>query len=752
MKKWLIYFITASMISPSSFAQFDDDLPPPPPLPESMTGGTSEPPSIPLRGGSAPARNTAPTPVAKDPQSTKDRLTRAPIEDITNENFPDTIESFDFPNADIQDIVKAMSELTGKNFIIDPGVRGKITIVAPSKITVAEAYKAFLSALAINGFAVIPSGNFLKIRSARNAQRDGIETYSGTYFPNSDQMITKIIHLKHISAELVNRDLRILTSKDGELSPYTPTNSLIVSDYGSNVERIMKIIGQLDVPGFEDQLEVIPVRFAKAKDIAELVNKIVNKGETQRQSGNTFSAGVPRFPRSSSGASGSQGSAYFMVIPDDRTNSLIIVGNKAGIQRVRKLVGQLDFRIKPDENGGVHVYYVKYGEAEKIKDTLSGIAKDAGPKATSGGGAGAGGAPLISATSGVQTQTEIFGGDVKVTADKGTNSLIVVASKQDYEVVLNLLSKIDIPRDQVYVETVIMEMSANDSFNWEISTLQFQSYGKVGFAGMSPTTLNSILSPNDGSGAILGFASSGTTTVNVPNGTGSFTSVTLPSVLSFVNFLKKNANANILSNPQIMALDGQESMIRVGDKVVTSVTETIGNATSQGSKTPTFEDASIKITLKPFISQTSNTIRMEIKGLIKQLGNSPVPKAVADSVQPLAEREFNTTIVVPNGDTAVIGGLMKENDKETVSKVPLLGDIPILGWLFKSRTTSKEKANLMILLTPRIIKSRGDQQQLLGKKMDQRLEYIKKVGGLDPHGKIIDDLTNKNNNNGSTVK
>lgn len=156
-------------------------------------------------------------------------------------------------------------QVTGKNFIINNGLRGKITIMAPSKITVAEAYKAFLSALAINGYAIVPQGKFLKIRSARNAQRDSIETYSGSYYPNSDQMITRIIHLKHISAEAVNRDLRILSSKDGEMSVYTPTNSIILSDYGSNIDRVMKIINQLDVPGFEDQLEVIPVGLPKQK-------------------------------------------------------------------------------------------------------------------------------------------------------------------------------------------------------------------------------------------------------------------------------------------------------------------------------------------------------------------------------------------------------------------------------------------------------------------------------------------------------
>src|SRR6185312_3546214 len=222
----------------SAFAQDDfggdfSSPPPPPPPPAadfngSDSGFTAPPPAPSMNGARGGNAATAANPTssgntAADSSSggaltkiQKEKFESASIEDINDKNFPETIESFDFPNADIQDIVKAISELTGKNFIIDNGLRGKITIVAPSKITVAEAYKAFLSALAINGYAVVPSGSFLKIRSARNAQRDSIETYSGAYYPNSDQMITRIIHLKHISADAVNRDLRILTSKDGE--------------------------------------------------------------------------------------------------------------------------------------------------------------------------------------------------------------------------------------------------------------------------------------------------------------------------------------------------------------------------------------------------------------------------------------------------------------------------------------------------------------------------------------------------------
>lgn len=736
-----------------AWSQFDsqfDDFPPPPSFDESGFNNDQSTPSMPpagnsfnstpsFGGGSSNSNGRDKSSASSGlPKSKKEQLARAGIEDMTNENFGEFIDSFDYPNVEITDIVKAISELTGKNFIVDPGVRGKITILAPSRITVAEAYKAFLSALAINGYAVVPSGNFLKVRSARNAQRDGIETYSGAYYPNSDQMITRVIALKHISADAIKRDLKMLTSKDGEMDVYNATNSLIISDYGSNIDRIMKIINQLDVPGFEDQLEVIPIRFAKAKDIAELVSKIVNKGEANKgQAGGTFSSGVPRFTRSSSGDSRGQGSPYFMVIPDERSNSLVTVGNKAGIARIKTLLKQLDFQIKPDESGGVYVYYVKYGDAEKIAATLGIVAKEASPQKSSGN---SGGSPLmISPMTGVQTGTgAIFGGDVKINADKNTNSLVILASKQDYDVILNLLGKIDIPRDQVYVESIIMEMKATDSMDWQVGYFKFgEGAGKVGFNGMQPDTLAGLLTPQGGSGAILGFGSSDKVTVTPP---GTQTPQTISSLLGFINFLKANTNANILSTPQILAMDNQEAEIEVGDKVVTGQNTTVSaQGMSQGSLI--FEDATIKLKIKPFISPALNSVRLEINSQVQQLSTAKTPPGLVSVSQPLAKRSIKTNIVVPNKDTAVLGGLMKEDDIESIRKIPLLGDIPIIGWLFKSRTMSKEKTNMLVFLTPNIIRNESDSRNMLGKKLNERLDYIKSVGGRDPYGKKVDEIS-----------
>ncbi len=710
--------------------------------------------AAPAAGGAAPGAPTSGPGILTKKQ--QEKFSRTDSEDITNENFPETIESFDFPNADIADIVKAISELTGRNFILDPGVRGKITIIAPSKITVAEAYKMFLSSLAIHGYAIVPSDGYYKIRPSRAAQRDSIETFSSTYYPNSDQMITKIIHLKYISAEEVNRQFRNITTKDGDINAYSPTNSLIISDYGSNIDRIVKIISQLDVPGFEDQIEVVQVRNAKAKDLADLIEKIVNKGQTTKTGGGGISSGfqgaVPRFSRPGSSGAGTgsqQGGSYFLAFPDDRTNSLIVVGNKAGIARVRKLVAQLDFRLNANDSGGVYVYYVKHGDAEKIAAVLTGVAKDAGGDAKKSN-QNQGFLPpsfLNSGPSGGDTKSsaDIFGGDVKITADKNTNSLVVVASKQDYEKVMNLLNRIDIPRDQVFVEAIITEMSASDADSWKVGYYQYGKFGKGGFNTFGAEELAGLASLTGGNGVIIPFASGSQQFTQVtPGASGAAattTPITVPNILGFINFLKKNGKANILSTPRILALDNQEAQIKVVDKVPTSQTSA---ATAAGTTSNiTFEEAGIDLKIKPFISPASETIRMEITQSISQATQATnVPAALANAATVIAKRELKTFLVVRNGDTAVLGGLVRESESDQVQKVPLLGDIPVIGWLFKSSVRQKDKINLMVFLTPKIIRNPSDQKSVLSKVIDERTDFVRNSGGRDPYGKKMDEIRN----------
>ncbi len=659
-------------------------------------------------------------------------------EDITDENFPDIIESFDYPNANIMDVATAISKLTKKNFIIEPGVSGKITIVAPTPVTVAQAWKLFLSALAINSYTIVPTNDgYLKIRKETNAKNDSIETYSGAYFPTSDQLITRIIKLKFIQAEDVKKSLeKFVSKKAGDVESYENTNSLIISGYGSSVERISRIIEELDKPGFEERLEVIPIRHAKAKDIAELIEKIIKDGSADK-------AGANRFAPSRFGqVQGGKIENLKLVAPDERTNSIIVVGNQQGIERINKLIQRLDYPLDPADAGGVYVYYVRHGEAVKIAETLSGIAEES-KKAVEKTNTGKDDKTFTPP----QNQRPIFGGNVVMKADENTNSLIITASKQDFRVVKNLLAKIDIPKDQVFVEAVIMEMEANNQNFWNMNYMKFfkdesgntqntqgEGVARVGFSGGN---IQDLINPTGGKGAILNLGDP-RETIRI-NAGGQL--IEIPSLIALISFLKEKTNANILSTPNILAMDNEESEIEVGEEVPVGGTQ---NFAVQGvsSITPQFKDATILLKIKPFISRDSDVVRMNVEQKIQKVSTRQIQaELLAQSTQSLTKKVLKTNIVLESGQTAVLGGLMEDEDTISESKIPLLGDIPLLGWLFKNSTVRKVKKNLVVFLTPKIIRNIHGHKSILKEKMDERIDWIKEnSGGRDPYGERFNNL------------
>lgn len=663
-------------------------------------------------------------------------FSQANPEDITNENFPKKIKSFDYPNADILEVIKAISKLTGKNFIIDNNIRGKITIIAPSEITVAEAYKAFLSALAINGYTIVPSGRFLKIRPIQEAKKDSIELYPGQYFPDSDELITRIMKLKYINAAEVEKQLRALSSKGGEITSYAPTNSLIITDLGASVERIAGIIEQLDVPGFEEKLVVIPIANANAREIADLIEEIISGGQSSRS---RFSSGVPRFRRSQPAQPTSRGSgaaSYSLVRPDARTNSIIVVGNGAGIARIRQLVKQLDIKLRPEDSGGVYVYYLQHGLAEKVATVLNGLAAESSSRSAAALRNRTRRSGSFNNTAATASQG-VFGGDVKVTADSENNALIITASKQDYEVVKDLLKKIDIPRDQVFVETIVMEMSADKATNWGLDYYTFaegtDGIGRLGFRSGSVLDLINIDADR---GGVLSFGHGKKVSITpLPGKT-----IEVPNLVGLVKFIKQHGGGNVLSTPQITALDNEEALIEVGRKVPVSKNTSVTQVGEQTS----YERENVNITLKltPFISPDTDVVKMKIdQSVANVVPEKPVGFTDKDSVASVATKKIQTSIVVNSGDTAVLGGLMTDREAESVTKVPILGDIPILGWLFKSSRKEKQKRNLVVFITPKILRSQKDSADLLDKKLSDRIKFIQRnMSGRDPHGSTIDEL------------
>ena len=502
----------------------------------------------------------------------KEKFSKSFPEDISNKEFPQIIESFDFRNANIMDLISAIGKITGRNFILDTqDIKGTVTIIAPSKITVAEAWRAFLSALASNNLTIVQEGPFTHIRKISNAMKDNIDTFSGKYFPNTRQVITRIIHLKHISAKEIQSSLSSLRSRYGQIKFYEPTNSLIITELGANIERMDRILRQLDVPGFEEQMEVIPIEHASAIELARLISEII-----KQQSGGSSS----RFSRGRKNSN----KPSFTVIPDDRSNSLIVVSNLIGVKKIKSLIKKLDFPLEDGSGSGIYVYYVKYGDATKIAKTLKSVIKS--NKSSSTKNKKSGTSYLLNLSKSIFQDKEI-----QITSDKDTNSLIVASNKQTYNSLLKLIGRIDISRDQVYVESIIMEMRVGDSHDWGLGYYKFDKDSNgIGRTGFNTLNISSLLNPVNGRGAILGFGSKEKVTINT--GTGN---IELSSVIGFINFIKTVAKTNILATPQLIATDNEKASFEAGERVPVSQSLTLGNDNTPATRSTNFEDATIKL-------------------------------------------------------------------------------------------------------------------------------------------------------------
>ncbi|MCH2535159.1 MAG: type II secretion system protein GspD, partial [Bdellovibrionales bacterium] len=420
--------------------------------------------------------------------------------------------------------------------------------------------------------------------------------------------------------------------------------------------------------------------------------------------------------------------------------------------------------LNPADTGGVYVYYVKHGDAKKIADTLNGVAQEAKKAQEQGSASGRGQGtssrfrppsfdggdfnPFDAEGSG--SVGAIFGGEVKINSDEDTNSLIITASKQDYQVIERLLAQIDIPREQVFVKVVIMDMDASIDNVYGMNFYKFDEnsngIGRIGFVGED--SVANLVNPANDKGAILGFGSGDI--VKLGENAGQAAGLEVTSLAVFIKFLQSSVGANVLSEPQIMALDNQEAEIEVGANVPVGTTNTTAGTgvVSQGIDR---QDATIHLKIKPYISPDSDLVKMDIEQKINQVSPTSVAAAnLAESAIAITKRTLKTSIVVNDGDTAVLGGLMQDAENETVSKIPVLGDIPILGWLFKYRKVSKQKKNLMLFITPNIMRDLQESNDLLTDKIDERIDFIQRyMNGEDPHGQYIDRLPRKASNSNS---
>ena len=595
---------------------------------------------------------------------------------------PPGTHTLNMKDADIQALIATVSEITGKNFIVGPNVQGKVTVVSARPMKPDEIYDVFLSVLRVHGYAAIPSGSMIKIVPEAMAQQDGTGGLDGTHGHEADELITRIVPVKHISATELVPILRPLIPQGAQLIAHPASNSLVISDRAGNVERMVSIIQRIDTVS-DAGVEVIPLQHASAAEVARTLTQLAD----------TKGVDTGDQPR---------------VFADERTNSILLSGGKSGRLRMRALITHLD---TPIANGGdTQVVYLNYASAKDLVPILQGVAATLTGEAPPGKGGGT--ANVANATnavsgSGASTAT--------IQAHEEDNALVISAPPAVFRSLAAVIRQLDIRRAQVLIEAVIAEVSdetANElGVQWQLPfhgngrSVNNTVIGGTNFTGGTPgnNILNAAQNPlGVGNGFSLGFI----------NGTISVAGHQIFELGALVTALRSNGKNNILSTPSVMTLDNQEAMIKVAQEVPFltgsyttntggSNTGTAGSTSGIGNPFQTIQrkDVGLTLTVTPHIN-SGDAVRLDIHQEVSNL--LPPVQGAVDLVT--SKREVKTTVMVKNDSLLVLGGLISDNVKDNVQKVPALGDIPLIGNLFRYRSNDHQKQDLMVFLHPKILR------------------------------------------------
>jgi len=587
--------------------------------------------------------------------------------------------AIEFDNVDILIFIKFISELTGKNFVVDKAVRGKVTIISPKKISVKEAYKVFESILEVHGFTTVPAGSIIKIVPAIQARTKDIETRlrKGAVGPE-DKVVTQLIPLKYADPDHLKRLFAPLISKSSVVVSYPPTGMLIVTDVLSNIGRLLRIIDVIDVEGIGEEISVVPLEHASATVLARSLNTVFQR---TRSSVRKLKKGVVV----------STGSSLIRIVPDERTNVLVILASEDDTLRIRQLISLLD-KETPRGEGDIRVYYLQNANAEDLAKVLMAI-------------------PSKQAKNTKKGKSPVVSKEVQIVADKATNSLVITSDKKDYLVLEDVIKKLDVARRMVYIEALIMEVSVDKDFDlgteWRIGESIGHHGGdnrEVGAFGGStpgqsffPTVTNGVVSLP--TGFSLGVLGEGITIGGIQ----------FPTIGAVIRAFQNDSDIHILSTPQIMTTDNEEAEIHVGENRP-FLTRKDTSETGIDYSNYEFKDVGVTLTITPQINQ-ERFVRLKISQETSQVVSETVL-----GLPTTLKRTAKTTVIIKDGNTVVIGGLIDKTMNESTYKVPILGDIPLLGWFFKSKSRSKDKTNLFIFLTPHIIENPAEARKVYQEK------------------------------------
>jgi len=567
-----------------------------------------------------------------------------------------------FSEVDISTMVKFISDLTGKNFIMDDRVKGKISIYSPSQLSVEEAFNVFTSVLELKGFTVVQTGRVYKIVPTNVARQEGMKILSGREkAPVNESYVAQVIPLDRVPANDAVNFLQPVISKDGYIASFGPANSLLVVDSAVNVNKVVEIVRALDADMRRDGAELVFLQHAAADNVADVVKEWLFGRDRSTK---------PGAQPSQSRTSGIGG----LLVPDTRLNALIIFGNERDKAEIKKIIAMLDV-VPPTSSSKINVYYLENADATDVSKVLEGMIK----------GSTATGTPAAGST---PQQTAFEGAKVSITADKATNSLVIMANPTDYQNLVQVIQKLDRRRRQVFVQALVAEVSIDKlrELGTQLGAGGGGTDGSIAAAGVFDP-FNFLGATNAQQQAVVKILQGLSNNVN-------FSAV--------LKLLDQNGAINVLSTPNIMTSDNKEAEIFVGENVP-FLTQTNLSSTGLSQQSIERKDTGITLKITPQITE-GEYIKLDIYQEISAVKSS---KGQATDLV-TTKRSAKTSVVVKDTDTVVIGGLIQTRDEDNISKIPVLGDIPLLGYLFKTKTTQRTKTNLMIMLTPKIIRNAQD--------------------------------------------
>ncbi|MEM7135271.1 MAG: type II secretion system secretin GspD [Myxococcota bacterium] len=614
--------------------------------------------------------------------------------------------AFNVEDVGLAELVRFVSNLTGKRFIMPGKVPAiKATVLAPTKVTVSEAFEAFLSVLGINGLAVVPSGSFLKIEAIDGVDRTTLPLeVGGQPPPFSGRFITRIHHLDHVGSEDVAGLLQRYTSGRGSIVAYQPTNMLLITGTAQQVSHMLTLVEAVDLPSGTTQIWLERVHHANASDLASRLLEIVPAVAGDR---------------------GDEQTGIRNIVADERTNSLIIVASERAYLRILDLIRRLDVSLQGE--GRLHVHHVQHGSASDLAGALTGILGSVVPRSSPTGtkdrGRGprppdrpTGAPPALVAGS-------LLDGDVVVTAYEPTNALLITSTSQDYAALRHVIERLDAPRKQVFIEAVLMELAVERASDVGVAfhgaAGNFPTNGSLAVAGFNPAASIDV-TQNDLTGLALGVR--GPTINNSQQLVG----VSVPAFGVAVTALARTGDADVLSTPHIIAMDNAEAEISIGENIplqTNAPTPASGGGAlaelAAGAGTVARQDVGTTIRIVPHINE-NDEVRLEIEEEISEQGVTSGTLGVVS----INRRTARTQVMVRDQQTIVIGGLMRDAVQDTESKVPALGDAPVVGALFRRTNKRRRKTNLLLILTPYIVRDPADIRAIFERKLQERQQVI----------------------------